>query len=332
MQTSLEQIEEYAARLTSQLTGSGLEKVVVYARSQLHGGPINDVELLFENVSGNQITLTGLASGNYHIAIQGTNSLGQWSDFYAYTEINVSYPWYWTPTMWGVYSVGSVLLLLITAWLLYLRSQSISQIHQLLSADLKTRGKSALIVSRNLSLAGQLFENQETKNTVSTDSSLQKVKQIIAESLDELGKHNDSDEPDNLSGNSLITAMPYFSDYFHNKYHVNIEHKIELDLHNLSYEMQADIYKVIYEAISSAILNSNGRNFSIVIQEFKRKIWLTIKDDENSFSNFNNKIHFDMAMYYIRQIANKYNGSVNTFNDQEKGSQLVLSIPLMNIS
>ena len=37
-------------------------------------------------------------------------------------------------------------------------------------------------------------------------------------------------------------------------------------------------------------------------------------------------------MYYIRQIAQKYKASVNTFDEQDKGSQLVISIPLMNIS
>ena len=96
--------------------------------------------------------------------------------------------------------------------------------------------------------------------------------------------------------------------------------------------MQSDIYKIIYEAIISAVLNDTGRQFNVLIQIFKQKLWLTIGDDRNSFNHFTNKISFDMAMYYIRQIAHKYNASINTFDEQKKGSQLVISFPLMKLS
>jgi hypothetical protein len=39
-----------------------------------------------------------------------------------------------------------------------------------------------------------------------------------------------------------------------------------------------------------------------------------------------------MAIYYIRQIAKKYNASVNTFEDQGEGSQLTISFPLMKMT
>ena len=62
----------------------------------------------------------------------GTNSLGQWSNFKAYADINVAYPWYWHPISRVIYTLIIVVSLLLSFWLLYLRSRSISHVHRLL--------------------------------------------------------------------------------------------------------------------------------------------------------------------------------------------------------
>ncbi|NQZ81001.1 MAG: hypothetical protein HRT52_08300 [Colwellia sp.] len=317
---------------------SGQEKQYKY---QINNG-------LWHKVNGKQLTLTGLASGEYHLTIQGTNSLGQWSDYQAFANINVAYAWYWTPYMRIIYAISLFSLICITGWLLYLRGRSISQIHQLLSADLKTRGMAALNVSRNLTHAAELYDelttNQpETSNDISKsigDSTNQDtnknnqelIKSILVDSINELTKQSKSNEPNALYGKNLWVALPYFTDYLHKKYHVKVALQIDITEGEINYEMQSDIYKIIYEAIISAVLNDTGRQFNVLIQIFKQKLWLTIGDDRNSFNHFTNKISFDMAMYYIRQIAHKYNASINTFDEQKKGSQLVISFPLMKLS
>ena len=289
----------------------------------------------WNEVYGHQLTLTGLASGLYDIEIMGTNSFGHWSSNKAYTEINVAYPWYWTPQMWVLYVLFTLGLLFTFGWLLYLRTKSISKIHQILSCDIKNRGKAALTVSRNLTYALELLSHIDQAGKGNPDiheSRLEKSKEILTQSIDELKSNTDSKLPDGLYGNSLDIALPFFSDYLHQKYHINLINTIELNEVALSYEMQADIYKIIYEAVTTAILNGNGRNFTMVLREVKSKVWLNISDDGTSFLNFNNNINFNMAMYYTRQIATKYNASVHTFNKKEQGSQLAISIPLMDIT
>jgi AraC family chitin signaling transcriptional activator len=299
----------------------------------------------WQEVNGNQLTLTGLSSGEYHISIQGTNSLGQWSDHQAFANINVAYPWYWTPLMRVIYATSLLMLVSIIAWLLYLRGKSISQIHQLLSTDLKTRGMISLNVSRNLTHAVELYDdidkynqhNDEKKLSYSkedNDYSLKEkqIKAILVDSIHELTKQSKKNQPDALYGKKLWVALPYFVDYIYKKYHVKVTLQIDISDGDISYELQADIYKIIYEAIISAVLNDTGRKFNVLIQIFKQKLWLTIDDDRNSFSHFTNKISFNMAMYYIRQISYKHNASINTFNEQAKGSQLVISIPLMKLT
>jgi len=299
----------------------------------------------WQDVIGNQLTLTGLSSGEYHIAVKGTNSMGQWSDFQAFTNINVAYPWYWTPYMRIIYVISLLSLIAIISWLLYLRSRSISQIHKLLSADLKTRGMASLNVSRNLTHVIELYEDMTLQRKQGGDDSSalskeiknnsdneKQIKTILLDSINELSKQSNNSEPDALYGKSLWVALPYFVDFLHKKYHIKVALQIDICEDDINYEMQADIYKIIYEAIISAVLNDTGRQFHVLIQIFKQKLWLTIGDEKNSFNHFTNKISFNMAMYYIRQIAYKHNASINTFNEQINGSQLVISIPMMKLT
>jgi len=282
---------------------------------------------LWNIINGNQLTLTGMASGEYHLEIMATNSLGEWSNNKAYTNISVAYPWYWTPKVRVIYVFAALSLAILFFWLLYLRTKSISHIYHLLSNDIKKRSKVTLVINQKLNMALDALENKhETEDTKNL------AKDLIKQSITELNAKIKANEPDTLYGDSLHIALPYFSEYIHKKYRIHVHHKLDINHDVLPIELQSDIYKIIYEAITSAILNSNGRNFSVAVKEFNEKAWLTISDDNDSFVSFSDKINFDMAIYYIRQIAKKYNASVNTFEDQGEGSQLTISFPLMKMT
>jgi len=273
----------------------------------------------WHQISGSQLTLTGLASGDYHIEIMATNSLGQWSDYKAYTEISVAFPWYWTPQIRLVYAVVIFCFVCLSIWLLYLRSKSIRHIHNILQNDIRNYGKTSMQVKRNLTVALALL----------TENEINKSKYLLQQCVDELNEQQKSPEPNSLNGNSLTIAIPFLAEYLQSKYQTKLFFQFDINEDELEYELRADLYRVVFEAITSAILKGSGRNFKVVIQKFKNKIWLNISDDSQSFINFNSKINIDLSMYYIRQIANKHKGSINTFNEQGNGSQLVLSLPLM---
>jgi len=301
---------------------TGQEKQFKY---QINGG-------IWNKVNGSQLTLTGLASGRYYLTIQGTNSLGQWSDFQAFTEIHVAFPWYWTPQIRVIYAVLTISLFLLILWLLYLRGKSIKYIHKVLSSEAKSKSKTSLFVSRNLSHALALSTNN-TNNTplAEFEKNKNKIKAILQESIRELSNPSQHKEPDGLYGKSLQVAVPYFIQYVSNKYHIKTQLDYALDETELSEDLVADIYKLIYEALTSAILNGAGQNYRLSLKQYNEKVWVTINDDADSFSNFKSQINFDMAMYFIRQIANKYNATVNTFDQENQGSQLVIIIPLRTL-
>ena len=307
----------------------GQEKQFKY---QLNGGNWN-------KVNGNQLTLTGLSSGDYHIEIMGTNSLGQWSDFKAFADISVAYPWYWHPNSRIIYAVLITLTLLLTMWLLYLRSRSISHIHKLFNEEMKTHGQSTSIIRRKLNKVQTLMNSQAAIDGAKKDRNEQQklehtveVQALIGECLAELKTKYSHAEPSSLSGSSLTVALPYLADYFHQQYHVLMSVQLDIACEKIDYAIQTAIYRIIYEAILAAINNGNGGVFAVHINESNDKIWLKITDNEQSFAQFNSKINFDMAMYYIRQIANKFNATFHTYDNQDHGSEIIISIPLMKIS
>jgi ligand-binding sensor domain-containing protein len=274
----------------------------------------------WHQINGNQLTLTGLASGDYHIEIMATNSLGQWSSYKAFTNINVAYPWYWTPQIRLIYGVSLLGFILLSIWLLYLRSKSSSHVHDILQKDISNYGKTSIQVKRNLSAALTFLAENETK----------KCKLLLQQCVDDLNEQQKSPEPNVLNGNNLNEAIPFLAEYLGNKYQVKLSYQFEISEKELAYELQADLYRVIYEAITSAILSGNGRNFKVILQKFQSKLWLNISDDSQSFIHYNSKVNFNISMYYIRQIASKHNGTINTFNEQGNASQLVLSLPIMH--
>ena len=275
-----------------------------------------------QTISGSQLTLTGLASGNYNIEIMATNSLGQWSDVKAYTEINVAYPWYWTKTLKIIYFALLLFIVLLMAWLLYLRTKSIKHIHHLLTDDMRNYGRLMKTIQRNLQLTSTYLENNE----------LEQGKVLIKNSLLALKETVNAQEPDNLAGKNLSVAISFLSDYIYSKYEVKLHVTYDDEVNNVNYELQADVYKVIYESLMSAIFKSEAKNLNLVLQEVKKKLWLTVNSDNNSFGQLNSKINFDLASYTIRQIINKNYASLNTFDNEDGSSQLVISFPLMSLN
>ena len=273
----------------------------------------------WHQISGNQLTLTGLASGSYQIEIMATNSLGQWSKNKAFTEISVAFPWYWTPQIRFVYAVALFCIVCLTTWLLYLRSKSISHIHNILKNDISNCGKASMQIKRNLTVALALL----------TENEITKSKYLLQQCVDELNEQQKSPEPNSLNGNSLTVAIPFLAEYLQSKYQIKFSFQFDLNESELAYELRADLYKVVFEAITSAILKGSGRKFKVIIQKFNNKIWLNISDDGQSFINFNSKVNIDLSMYYIRQISNKHKGSINIFNEQGNGSQLALTLPII---
>jgi hypothetical protein len=57
-----------------------------------------------------------------------------------------------------------------------------------------------------------------------------------------------------------------------------------------------------------------------------------MSSENNCFSQLDSKINFDLAGYTVRQIVNKHHASLNTFDDDNGSSQLVISFPLMSLN
>ena len=294
---------------------------------QINGGYWNDI-------NGSQLTLTGLSSGEYHIEIMSTNSLGQWNDYKAYADIKVSYPWYWHPNSQIFYVVIIISIIILTFWLLYLRSRSINNIHKALNDELSNHSQATSIVRRKLMTIQTLItaSTEKQNETICPEQDNHQAQSLIRECLEELLTQSSHVAPSSLSGSSLTVALPYLADYFQRRYHVLVSLHLDFEDQDVRYDLQSAIYRIIYEAILAAIINDNSGVFEVRVNISNEKIWLKVTNNEQSFAQFNSKINFEMAMYYIRQVANKFNASFHTYDNQENGSEIILAIPLRKIN
>ncbi len=178
----------------------------------------------------------------------------------------------------------------------------------------------------------QLQVSEEIKNKIMElfeNNEIDESKQLVEKSLLVLKETIQTQEPDNLEGKSLAIAIPFLADYVQTKYEVKLHFTLDDKVDSFNYELRTDVYKVIFEAIMSAIFKSEAKKFSLTLKEVKQKLWLTVNSDSDSFNQLNSKVNFDLASYTIRQICTKYHASLNTFNNDENSSQLVISFPLM---
>jgi len=177
-------------------------------------------------------------------------------------------------------------------------------------------------LQRNLQLTSTSLENNE----------IDESKQLVEKSLLVLKETIQTQEPDNLEGKTLAIAIPFLADYIHTKYEVKLHFTLEDKVDSFNYELRADVYKVIFEAIMSTIFKSEAKKFSLTLKEVKQKLWLTVNSDSDSFNQLNSKVNFDLSSYTIRQICTKHHASLNTFDNDDNSSQLVISFPLMALN
>lgn len=267
------------------------------------------------DVTGNQLTLAGLSSGNYTIEVMGTNSLGQWSNYIEYTNINVAFPWYWTPQIRVIYLVLVICFVSLSLWLIYLRTKSISSVYKVLDDDLKTRGLLANNIERNINVSLRLLKEGEHDKAV----------KLLSESASLIATNQMNAEPSTLHNHSLSGGIDYLVDYWLEHYSVRVVTNIDYDVDQLSQKLQQSIYRIIYAAIDSAISHSRSVSFSVSIKPFNQKLWLTIEDSNDYFTGFDSKVNFNIAMYTIRKIALKHNATINAYKTQSDHSQLTLS-------
>jgi len=182
LEIPLNKVEKYNPKIAiSQVTISGNTQLI---NNDIHVGSENDVVSInlasldfrpgktkqfkyqinsgeWRNIYGNQLILRSLEPGTHELTIKGTNSLGQWSDNLAFTDINVAYPWYLTPLIKVFYIFSISFICIAIIWLIYLRFSSIKHIHTILSNDIRSHGKVTFNIERNLLKAKGLLYKLE---------------------------------------------------------------------------------------------------------------------------------------------------------------------------
>lgn len=88
---------------------------------------------------------------------------------------------------------------------------------------------------------------------------------------------------------------------------------------DISYDLKYDILSVVKEGITNCAKHSNASNIRIALLDQPKFYTLVIKDNGTIFNEETSKNSQGMGLLTLREIANKYNGFINTsFTDDFK--------------
>ena len=81
---------------------------------------------------------------------------------------------------------------------------------------------------------------------------------------------------------------------------------------DISYDLKYDILSVVKEGITNCAKHSNASNIRIALLDQPKFYTLVIKDNGTIFNEETSKNSQGMGLLTLREIANKYNGFINT--------------------
>ncbi|AWB68296.1 hypothetical protein C2869_18585 [Saccharobesus litoralis] len=272
----------------------------------------------WQDIIGNSIALTGLESGKHLLEIQGTDSLGYWSNRDAYFKISVKPPWYWTPLAQFLYAGFLFALCTFIYWLVQIRAHGLRSAKKLLHSELLLKQKTDSLINLNLKQIELLAKNAEV-------GALDKIADLTEMSLQQLSIKNRQGVPDSIGSRSLETAVPILVRYLENEFRCQVNAQVHLP-EGLDYELQADIYRALYEVAHLSIFEARSRHIDLILRFYNQKIWLICNDDGDNFSKLRTHINIDVGFLLLKQIAEKYQSRLEFSRRKSRGNSVTMAI------
>ncbi|WP_157964642.1 ligand-binding sensor domain-containing protein [Algibacillus agarilyticus] len=270
-------------------------------------------------IAGNTLSLTGLESGEHILEIQGTDSLGYWSAKDVLFKITVQPLWYLSKLSLFIYA-GAIFAMLVSAiWYFNVRAHSLRSAKKLIHSELLLKQKTDSLINLNLKQIKALTEEPINEDTLAQIAELTQV------SLQQLAIKNRQGVPDTIGSRSIETAVPILVDYLEREFNCKVNAQVTLP-ESLEYEMQADIYRALYEIAHLSIFEARSRNIDLVLRYYNEKIWLICHDDGANFSKLNTHINIDVGMLLLKQIADKYQSRLEFSRRKSHGNSITLAI------
>ncbi len=278
----------------------------------------------WRHFSGNSLSLVGLSSGEHFIDIQGTDSLGFWSNNNAYFKVDIKQAWYWNSLSRFIYLGCFILFLGAVIWLIRVRAESLIVAKNVLQAELLLKQKTDTLVNYNLTRIKKLCLEREPH-------CYDEIERLSGSALQQLALKSQKVSPDSLGDRSLESAIPILVNHLRSQYHCKINAQINLSgAGELPYELQADLYRALYELAHLSIFDAQSSEIEISLRFYNQKIWLICNDNGENLTLLQKKIAVAVGIQLLNQIAEKYDSRIEFGRRRDKGNAITLAVFIAN--
>lgn len=135
--------------------------------------------------------------------------------------------------------------------------------------------------------------------------------------------------PKALEGTPLCDALRELADNFSGDYGIACSFYSSGQRHNLTQQIQNELYRVAQEALCNVRKHSRARSVSICLTYGARDVLLAIKDDGQGFvpkKREGGAQGFGLSM--MRERANRLGGTVNINTAPGTGTEITVRVPL----
>lgn len=290
---------------------------------------LNDSDSWLDMLSGSDIILSKLPAGVHRLCIRGSVKPENIAGEPLTLTLFVKTPYY---QQWWFITLLSLLFVVIAYFFYKYRIHQIRKLSNLrtkISQDLHDNIGSAL---SSISIFSQAAIQKHTSgNMADSKSILEKIGETSREVMSELNDTVWLINPSNDNLHKIIQrvgnyALPLCSS---KGIHFEIIAASWVENLDLSVEKRKAIYLIIKEAVNNSLKYASAKKLIIQFEKKYKALHISIKDDGNGLAKSN--LSAGNGINNMKQRAKDVHGKINFEFIQQKGTEVLLEVPLTNI-
>jgi hypothetical protein len=189
-------------------------------------------------------------------------------------------------------------------------------------------------VSHSLTLAKLNLNTINWKDALKAESSVKDSIQVISSAISELSDISKSLNSDLISNLGLIRVIEIEVVRLRNMAHLNIDFDILGEPFYMNADKELVIYRIIQEAFNNVLKHAKATKAYLTLDYQRNQVQITVKDNGVGF-NTNQAIlkrETNAGLANIETRARLFNGELKIHSTPSIGTQLLVSIPHINIA
>lgn len=134
--------------------------------------------------------------------------------------------------------------------------------------------------------------------------------------------------PPTLNALGLVSALKQYIADFGQRMKIQADFTYDTDIPRLSEEIELVCYRTVQEALTNFAKHAHAEHVEVTLNYFKDTIYLVVKDNGVGFSNQESSGWRGFGLLGIQERLADIQGSLDVHSQPEKGTELVVTIPV----